>query len=307
MTPTDCLPITGGLFNFPALVLGVLLLLGGIGVVLFIRRQGRKAAGAAALAIVLFGALIGVTAPPQAANAACTPAPPIAAAASIGSFVWADVNGNGIQDAGELGVAGIRVTLLDAATSAPVTTGFGGATINPVQTTDASGDYSFTDLAAGSYIVKLDITDPVALDTVNLLVPTNNGADETYEVLDSASTVVFSSTIPAHSVTSGITVILFGSGHTVRVLQGGTDVTSTLAGFSSSVTPSTAAPVLTSEGQGTNPALDSDFNATTGLSAPITLASGEDNPDIDGGLRNASSGQSGIAGPSGPQGPPGTP
>jgi LPXTG-motif cell wall-anchored protein len=301
LPPTDCLPLTGGAFNFLALILGVLLLAGGIALVLVIRRRGRKVAGAAALAVILFGALIGVGATPQAANAACvgTVPPPAPAAASIGSFVWADVNGNGIQDATEAGVAGIQVTLMDAATNLPVTTGFGGAVINPVQTTDASGHYSFTDLAAGTYIVKLDITDPVALDTVSMVVPTNPGADETYQVLDSANAVVFSLNIPSPTAVGGVLAILFGSGHTVRVLQGSTNVTSTLSGFSSSVTPSMAAPTLTLEGQGTNSALDSDFNQATGLSAPITLTAGEDDPDIDGGLTNAGSGEMGIQGPPG--------
>jgi serine-aspartate repeat-containing protein C/D/E len=296
MPPTNCLPVTGGVFNFPALLLGVLLLVGGIGLGIFIRRRGHKVAGAAVLAVVLFGALIGIGAAPQAANAACgsVAPPPAAEPASIGSFVWADANGNGIQDAGEFGVAGIRLTLLDATTNLPVTTGFGGAAINPVQTTDASGHYAFTDLAAGTYIVKLDITDPVALDTVNFVVPTNFGTGETYQVLDSASTVVFSLNVPAHNFTNGIVAILFGAGHTVRVLQGSTNVTSTLTGFSSSVTPSMAVPGLTAEGQGTNSALDSDFDRTTGLTAPITLSSGENNLDIDGGLLNSVSGETGI-------------
>ncbi len=32
--------------------------------------------------------------------------------ASIGNFVWDDLNGNGIQDAGEPGIDGVEVTLM---------------------------------------------------------------------------------------------------------------------------------------------------------------------------------------------------
>jgi hypothetical protein len=59
----------------------------------------------------------------------------------IGDRVWNDVNGNGIQDAGEPSVAGITVTLYDGA----------GNVVK--QTTTENGNYIFTDLAAGNYTV----------------------------------------------------------------------------------------------------------------------------------------------------------
>ncbi len=59
---------------------------------------------------------------------------------SIGDFVWEDNNGNGIQDAGEAGIAGVTVTL----------NGPGGTQIT---NTDANGFYSFSSLATGSYTV----------------------------------------------------------------------------------------------------------------------------------------------------------
>jgi LPXTG-motif cell wall-anchored protein len=306
MPPTNCLPVTGGVFNFPALVLGVLLLAVGIGLVLFIRRKGRKMAGAAALAVIVFGALIGIGAAPQAANAACvTVTPPVVPEpASIGSFVWSDVNANGVQNSGEPGVAGVQVTLLDASTSLPVTAGFDGATINPVQTTDANGQYLFSNLAAGSYIVKMNITTPVPMDTVTMDLP-GSSTGITFEVLDSGGAVVLNLTLPDNTFSNDFTGTFFGSGHTVKVLQGTTDVTSTIPLFTSSVVATPTAPSLSPESQGTNAALDSDFNPTTGLTAPIILTSGENNLDIDGGLRSAQ-GISGITGPTGP-GPQGTP
>jgi SdrD B-like domain/Secretion system C-terminal sorting domain len=63
--------------------------------------------------------------------------------ASLGDRVWRDDNANGLQDAGEPGVAGISVQL------------FNGATLIATTVTDAYGNYQFNNLAAGSnYTVK---------------------------------------------------------------------------------------------------------------------------------------------------------
>jgi len=64
--------------------------------------------------------------------------------ASIGDRVWFDTNGNGLQDTGELGAAGVTVKLLDAGGNVVVTT-----------TTDASGNYLFSNLSAGQYAVQV--------------------------------------------------------------------------------------------------------------------------------------------------------
>ncbi|MDZ4865542.1 MAG: SdrD B-like domain-containing protein [Gemmatimonadota bacterium] len=68
-------------------------------------------------------------------------APPPPPTGEIGDFVWNDANANGIQDAGELGIPGLTVTLSGAA-SATTTTG-------------PAGDYLFTGLTAGSYTVTV--------------------------------------------------------------------------------------------------------------------------------------------------------
>ncbi len=59
----------------------------------------------------------------------------------IGDYVWMDQDRNGIQDAGELGVAGINVSLLDAATNQ----------ILASTTTDAYGYYLFNNIIGGTY------------------------------------------------------------------------------------------------------------------------------------------------------------
>ncbi len=73
---------------------------------------------------------------------------------SIGDFVWNDVNANGQQDSGEIGITGVTVTLYRP--------GFGpdgivgnadDATAVTTTTSNASGAYSFTSLPPGTYQV----------------------------------------------------------------------------------------------------------------------------------------------------------
>ncbi|MDD4340779.1 MAG: SdrD B-like domain-containing protein, partial [Kiritimatiellae bacterium] len=61
---------------------------------------------------------------------------------SLGDFTWVDTNGNGQQDAGEPGLAGVVVRLYDAASNVTATT-----------TSSVAGAYAFSDLLPGSYSV----------------------------------------------------------------------------------------------------------------------------------------------------------
>ncbi len=77
-----------------------------------------------------------------------------AGTASLGNRVWYDINNNGLQDAGELGVNNVRVELLDALGSA-VDSDPNTAGIQPyVIYTNALGEYLFTGLPAGDYTVR---------------------------------------------------------------------------------------------------------------------------------------------------------
>ncbi len=76
--------------------------------------------------------------------------------ATLGDRIWNDVNGNGIQDGGENGIAGAIVQLLDGSNN-PVTTDALGNTISTI-TTDGTGAYLFTDLNAGTY--RIQVTPP---------------------------------------------------------------------------------------------------------------------------------------------------
>ncbi|MFZ4057254.1 MAG: SdrD B-like domain-containing protein [Ferruginibacter sp.] len=74
--------------------------------------------------------------------------------ASIGDFVWEDLDRDGIQDAGEPGIAGVSVALLDASGNPVDADGNSGNGIQPLTTvTDAFGNYQFNGIAPGSYIV----------------------------------------------------------------------------------------------------------------------------------------------------------
>jgi SdrD B-like domain/Domain of unknown function DUF11 len=68
---------------------------------------------------------------------------PLECAASLGDYVWNDVNKNGVQDALEVGVAGVTITLYNSTTNK-----IEGATV-----TDAYGKYLFKTVIPGDYIV----------------------------------------------------------------------------------------------------------------------------------------------------------
>ncbi len=71
----------------------------------------------------------------------------------LGDTVWFDTNANGVQDAGEPGIAGVDVQLIDAAGNVVAT-----------DTTDANGEYLFEDLDAGEYVVAISDQDQPALE-----------------------------------------------------------------------------------------------------------------------------------------------
>lgn len=66
--------------------------------------------------------------------------------ATIGDFVWEDLNKDGIQDAGEPGLAGLSVHLYKC----------GQTTVFAMTTTDANGEYLFECLTPGSYFLKFE-------------------------------------------------------------------------------------------------------------------------------------------------------
>jgi peptidoglycan hydrolase-like protein with peptidoglycan-binding domain len=81
--------------------------------------------------------------------------------ATIGDLVWLDVNGDGLQDEGEPGVAGVVVRLLDGA-GKQVAENF----------TDPYGNYEFAAVPAGTYVLE------VALPEFQLPTVADRGEDD---------------------------------------------------------------------------------------------------------------------------------
>ena len=65
---------------------------------------------------------------------------------TIGDLVFEDLNGNNIQDAGDVGIPGVTMELYDATTGMLLQT----------QVTDENGNYMFTGLCEGEYAVGVD-------------------------------------------------------------------------------------------------------------------------------------------------------
>ncbi len=97
------------------------------------------------------------------------------ALASIGDFVWRDLDTDGIQDVGEVGVDGVTVKLFrdgGDGSSDPSST---DDTQLDTTTTDASGAYAFTDLPPGDYFLEFESLIEVRFS------PRDQGGDDTVD------------------------------------------------------------------------------------------------------------------------------
>ncbi|GBC61613.1 hypothetical protein DENIS_2575 [Desulfonema ishimotonii] len=83
--------------------------------------------------------------------------PSVAEPAGIGDRVWYDTDGDGVQDDGEPGVAGVTVRLIDADTGAEIAS----------TRTDGSGNYLFDGLPPGEYIISVDLPDGYIVSPLN--------------------------------------------------------------------------------------------------------------------------------------------
>ena len=243
---------------------------------------------------------------------------------SIGDFVWNDINKNGVQEAGEPGISGVTVRLLNAATSAVIAT----------TTTDATGKYIFNDVSAGNY--KVDFVTPVGYTTTTKL-NSNVDASGTDSDVDPANsrTATFAlasgqriTTVDAgywvttggtaeigdrvwldanqngiqdagESNVQGVTVTLYDAAN-VAIKMAVTDAngnylfTDLAAGnYTVGFSNIPAGFTFTAQGLGTA-ATGSDVNPATGKTATIVLAAGQTNLDVDAGIRSSMAGTASI-------------
>lgn len=91
--------------------------------------------------------------------------------ATLGDLVWTDTNKNGIQDPGELGVAGVIVNLWSNVNNAP-------GSIVKTTTTNASGYYLFTDIVPGTYWLQFVLPNEISSWVFTLQ---NQGTNDTLD------------------------------------------------------------------------------------------------------------------------------
>ncbi|MEN9865333.1 MAG: hypothetical protein RL748_923, partial [Pseudomonadota bacterium] len=230
--------------------------------------------------------------------------------AQLGDRVWLDTNKNGVQDAGEAGVAGVKVTLLDA----------NGQAVGSPLTTDANGNYLFTNLKPGTYSVQFDKT---TLPAGYLFTSKDAGGDDSNDsdanqTDGSTAQVTLASGESNLSLDAGVvaTPATLGDrvwhdsnangvqdagelgigGVTVQLKNSlgavvGSTVTDASGNYSFSVDPGTysvavVAPagfLATAKNAGGNGALDSDIDAS-GQSSSVTVGAGQNYRDLDAGL-----------------------
>ncbi len=98
--------------------------------------------------------------------------------AELGDRVWFDTNQNGLQDGGENGIANVAVNLLDC----------DNQTVMDTMLTNASGNYLFTDLVPGRYMVEFVNPNPGVLVFTSKDVGADDAVDSDADVTTGRTT-----------------------------------------------------------------------------------------------------------------------
>ena len=227
----------------------------------------------------------------------------------IGDFVWTDDNEDGTQDVGELGISGITVNLLESPSLSTIDT----------TTTDAGGEYRFTNPATDDYIVEVisppaqgfTLKDQGGDDTLDSDVNTANGRTDAFSwTADSdPDTKWDAGFVPSYigdyvwidtnkdglqtgeSGFSGITVNLLDSPGLTQIDTTTTDG-SGLYRFDNPATGNYVVEYIAPSGysfsakdQGGDDTLDSDANPGTGRTDVFAWTAGDSpNKDVDAGM-----------------------
>jgi len=94
---------------------------------------------------------------------------------NIGDYVWFDINNNGIQDTGELGIEGVEVKLMTAGPDGVFYTADDVTVLTEV--TDPTGYYLFEDVVAGEYVIMFCIDTLSGIEYTSQNIGANDGVD----------------------------------------------------------------------------------------------------------------------------------
>ncbi|NJP07662.1 MAG: DUF11 domain-containing protein, partial [Chloroflexaceae bacterium] len=231
--------------------------------------------------------------------------------ASLGDFVWNDINRNGLQDANEVGVENVTVNLYDSNGNLISTT-----------TTDATGFYQFIDLLPGDYQVEFVLPDGYTFspqqqgsdgsvdsdanpldgltDVVSLDAGENNPDIDAGIFQDEPGTATIGNRVwfdlnnngiqdDGEPGVPGVIVNLYDTNGnlvdtTVTDVNGNYLFTNVPPGDYIIEVIQIPGYGFTFPNQGTDGSVDSDIDPDTGQSDTITVGPGENNTDIDAGL-----------------------
>ena len=232
--------------------------------------------------------------------------------ASLGNYVWNDINEDGVQDPNEPGVQGVNVTLYNTA----------GTPLSTTLTNNA-GLYNFDGLNPGTYYVEFSNL-PTGFQFTGMLAGGNSALDSDADPVNgSTAWVTLSAGQNYIDLDAGISTRKAGLGNyvwnddnnnglqdpgeqglagitvTLYAANGTTEVANTVTNASGLYTfvnliPNTyvvgfsglpAGALLSPSNVGANDSLDSDADQITGKTTSVTLAAEQYNPTLDAGIK----------------------